>query len=223
MSKSVRNQSDSSKAIKRINERIAELTRLKAQDNPYIAAYSRAIRETGVEYTQDKGTGRYRIRNTTENRRKAEQLEKRLTQLKAETVGGLKEKAKAELKKEAETLAQGKTEKEKRKIIKQYTSRAKVQERIQEKLQDIEIQEKLDVIYQVMGERGKALGEELSQLTAGKSKGEQDTAQIYDVFGRISQAYRAIQRGEIEQADMQRQADLENLYRNFEYGDDKEE
>ena len=222
MKKTVTNQTDASKAIKRINERIADLVRLQSQDNPYISAYSRAIRETGVEFTQDKGTGRYRIRNTVENRKKAEQLEKRLKQLKAETVGGLKEKAKAELKKEAEALTKGKTTKEKKKFVKQYTSRAKIQERVQEKLHDIEIQEKLDVIYQVMGERGKALGEELSQLTAGKSRAEQDTAQVYDVFGRITKAYRAIQRGEIEEADTQRRTDLDNLYRNFDYGDDEE-
>ena len=83
------------------------------------------------------------------------------------------------------------------------------------KVLDIEIQDKLDLIYQYMGEAGKEMGQRLSELARGKSKSEQDKAEIYDLFGRISDAYRQIQRGEIEQADEQRNSDLNAFYRHF--------
>ena len=64
------NQSEESKAIKRLNERLKEIDKLTApgQDNPLITRYSRELRESGIEFTKDKGTNRYRIRNTKANR-----------------------------------------------------------------------------------------------------------------------------------------------------------
>ena len=47
------NQSEESKAIKRLNERLKEIDKLTApgQDNPLITRYSRELRESGIEFT----------------------------------------------------------------------------------------------------------------------------------------------------------------------------
>lgn len=236
MGKMINNQSEEAKAIKRINERIAELNRLQSTDNPFIAPYSRAIHELGLEFTKESGTNRYKIANTAENRKKAAALESRLKALKAKTTGDIRKQSKKELKTEAEAIGKkraeqaeakaieaGKTKKQakreaeraKKAAIKEHTSAERVKQRIEEKVLDIEIQDKLDLIYQYMGEAGKEMGQRLSELAKGKSKSEQDKAEIYDLFGRISDAYRQIQRGEIEQADVQRNSDLNAFYRHF--------
>lgn len=236
MGKMINNQSEEAKAIKRVNERIAELNRLQSTDNPFISPYSRAIHELGLEFKKEPGTNRYKIANTAENRKKAAALEKRLKALNAKTVGDIRKQAKKELKAEAEAIGKkraeqaeakalkaGKTKKQAKReaerarkaIMKEHNSANAVKQRIEEKLLDIEIQDKLDLIYQYMGEDGKEMGRQLSELAKGKTKNEQDKAEIYDLFGRISDAYRQIQRGEMEQADAQRNSDLNVFYRNF--------
>lgn len=236
MGKMINNQSEEAKAIKRVNERIAALNRLQSTDNPFIAPYSRAIHELGLEFTKEPGTNRYKIANTAENRKKAAALESRLKALKAKTTGDIRKQSKKELKTEAEAIGKkraeqaeakaleaGKTKKQAKReaerarkaAVKEHTSAERVNQRIEEKVLDIEIQDKLDLIYQYMGEAGKEMGQRLSELAKGKSKSEQDKAEIYDLFGRISDAYRQIQRGEIEQADEQRNSDLNAFYRHF--------
>lgn len=228
MGKQINNQPEAGKAIKRVNERIAALTRMQSTDNPYIAAYSRAIHELGLKFTKVPGTNQYKIANTAENRKKAQNLEKRLRELKAKTVGDIRAQAKKEVKAEAEAKAakakeqaisagvnEKKAERERKKFIRENTAQKRVNQRVKEMLLDISIQDKLDIIYQTMGEAGKELGQQLSALTRGKSRGQQDSAEIYDIFGRISDTYRQIQSGELQMADEQRSEDLTALYRNF--------
>lgn len=228
MSKQINNQPEAGKAIKRVNERIAALTRMQSTDNPYIAAYSRAIHELGLKFTKVPGTNQYKIANTAENRKKAQNLEKRLSELKAKTVGDIRAQAKKEIKAEAEARAakakeqaiaagvsEKKAEKERKQFIKENTTQQKVGERVKEMLLDITIQDKLETIYQTLGEAGKELGQQLSALTKKKKRDEQDKAEIYDLFGRISETYRQIQAGELQIADEQRKDDLNALYRNF--------
>lgn len=242
MGKSVVNQSEESKAIKRINERINALSKLQESDNPFISPYSRAIHEIGIDFRKEPGTNRYVIRNTAENRRKVQQLEKRLTELKAKTVGDIRLQAKKELREEAQIIAKKSAEqaraqakaagKNKQQIkqagerarkaaIKKHTNTTNVNKRIQEKLEDIEIQDKLDVIYQYMGETGTQLGAELSRQTRGISRGEQDHAAVYDIIGRINDTYRKIQSGELQQADEQRAEDNAAFKRHYKRGSKK--
>lgn len=219
MAKSLRNQTDASKAIKRVNQRIADLNKLQSTDNPYIAPYSRAIHELGLEFTKEPGTNRYKIKNTKENQKKVKDLEKRLKQLKAKTVGEIKKETKQELKKEAEELAKEKPKKERKKFIKEYTSKEKVQERLRENLQDTDIKEKLEFIYQAFGESGKALGQELSELTRGNRRGDQNKGAIYNVFGRINKMYRQAQQELLVQENTEREIDLSAFYRTFKEGE----
>ena len=96
------NQSEESKAIKRLNERLKEIDKLTApgQDNPLITHYSRELRESGIEFTKDKGTNRYRIRNTKANREKIGALETKLSNKKRfMTAGEYKKQVRAQLKK----------------------------------------------------------------------------------------------------------------------------
>lgn len=209
----VNNQSDASKLIKRVNERIAQLSRLQKTDNPYITAYSRAIHELGLEFTKDTGSNRYRIKNTTENRRKAEELDRKLKQYHARTVADIKQKTKTELRKEAETLAAKKPPKERKKFIREYTSKSAVQERVSSDLENQSMQDRLDFLYTVMGDDGKQLGNELRRAVKTG-----DSAGIYDAFGKIRREYRDQMRGDFIQSDIQRADDLNNLYRQF--GDD---
>ena len=95
------NQSEQSKAIKRINERMKQLGKMQSAENPYLSPYSRAIRETGVEFT--KRNGQYVIRNTQENQKRVEQLEKKLSKYHAKTASEIKRETKKELKKEQKT------------------------------------------------------------------------------------------------------------------------
>lgn len=238
MGKQINNQSDASKAIKRINERIADITRLKSEDNPYISAYSRAIRELGIDFTKGDDN-RYRIKNTAENQRKAEQLEKLLDKYHAKTVGGIKKQARRELEKEAKAIAvkkaeearakaleSGKTtrqaykagEQARKAFIKEHTSRESVQQRISENLEDITIHDMLQVVYAAFGDTGRELGEELRGLTRGVGWGEQDEGAIYDTQGRIREAYRQYQRGQIKIDKAQTAKDYKGLYRNFRGG-----
>lgn len=235
MAKQLNNQSDASKTIKRVNERIAEITRLKSEDNPYISAYSRAIHELGLQFTKGDDN-RYRIKNSEENRKKAQQLEKLLDKYHAKTVGGIKEQAKKELTKEAisisakkadearaAALKAGKTTKQahregeraRKAFIKQHTSGEKVKERVAENLEDVTIRDMLQIVYAAFGDSGRELGAELGSLTRGIGWGDQDEGAIYDAQGRIREAYRQYQRGQIKNTTAQTAKDHRGLYRNF--------
>lgn len=207
------NQSEESKAIKRVNQRIAELAKLQSQENPYISAYSRAIHELGLEFKKDNN-GRYRIRNTAENRKKAAALEKRLKQLKAKTATDIRNAAKSELKKESAEMFKDLPKRQAAKARKEYTSKERVNERVREKLEDIDLSDKLKVIYQAT-ENGEQLGRELSRLTRGKSYAERDSGSIYDLMGRVNEEYRALQQGKLKIVERQRKIDNSAFYRNF--------
>lgn len=207
----LQNQSDASKSIKRINQRLKELHKLQAEENPYISPYSRAIHETGLEYKQTK-TGQYIIRNTAENRQRVAELEKQLKKLHAKTVTDIKKSVREELHREADALAAKKPKHERKKFVREYTSHERQKQRLFEKLEDITISEKLQVIYNV---DNTALGDELRGLTQGRSKSDYDDAAIYNAFGRINERYREIQQGQLTAAENQRKNDLRRLYRNF--------
>lgn len=201
------NQSEESKAIKRLNERLKEIDKLTepGQDNPLITRYSRELRESGIEFTKDKGTNRYRIRNTKENRKKIGALEAKLSNKKRfETAGEYKKHVRAQLKKEG----------------KKPTAQA-VKARISEIAEGSKIQDMLTVIYTETGNRD--LGDELSALTSGKKYSERDSGAIYDLHGRIKEEYRRIQRGELTAEEEARAREREDIYGDYGYPDDYED
>ena len=201
------NQSEESKAIKRLNERLKEIDKLTepGQDNPLITRYSRELRESGIEFTKDKGTNRYRIRNTKENREKIGALESKLSDKKSyATAGEYKKHVRAQLKKEG----------------KKPTAQA-VKARISEIAEGSKIQSMLNVIYTETGNR--ELGEELSRLTAGRKYTERDSGAIYDLHGRIREEFNRIQRGELTKEEEERAREREDIYGDYGYPIDDED
>ena len=197
------NQSEESKAIKRLNERLKEIDKLTApgQDNPLITRYSRALRESGIEFTKDKGTNRYRIRNTKENREKIGALESKLSDKKRfKTAGEYKKHVREQLKKEG----------------KKPTAQA-VKARIKEIAEGSKIQNMLTVIYTETG--NYKLGVELSQLTAGRKYSERDSGAIYDLHGRIREEFARIQRGELTAEEEARAQEREDVYGDYGFPD----
>ena len=201
------NQSEESKAIKRLNERLKEIDKLTepGQDNPLITRYSRELRESGIEFTKDQGTNRYRIRNTKENREKIGALESKLSDKKSyATAGEYKKHVRAQLKKEG----------------KKPTAQA-VKARISEIAEGSKIQSMLNVIYTETGNR--ELGEELSRLTAGRKYTERDSGAIYDLHGRIREEFKRIQRGELTKEEEERAREREDIYGDYGYPIDDED
>lgn len=198
------NQSEESKAIKRLNERLKEIDKLTApgQDNPLITRYSRALRDSGIEFTKDEGTNRYRIRNTKENREKIGVLEAKLSNKERfMTAGEYKKHVRAQLKKEG----------------KKPTARA-VKARISEIAEGAKIQSMLTVIYTETGNR--ELGDELSRLTAGRKYTERDSGAIFDLHGRIKEEFKRIQRGELTAEEEARAKEREDVYGDYGFPDD---
>ncbi len=190
-------QSPESKYIKRINEQLAEVNRLLTKEapgvenNPLIAKWSRAIRESGVEFSKENG--RYKIRNTKENREKVKDLETALKKYKPQTAGEYRADIKKELENEAKKTAKRfyksntKKDKQKRKKLENHlVSKEKIQARVKAHLQEYEIQNMLDYIYQYEG--NKEFGQTLSDIAKGKS-GERDPRKVFNEFGRIRQHY----------------------------------
>ena len=198
------NQSEAGKAIKRLNERLKEINKLTepGQDNPLITRYSRELRESGIEFTKDKGTNRYRIRNTKENQKKIGALEAKLSNKERfMTAGEYKKHVRAQLKKEG----------------KKPTAQA-VKARISEIAEGAKIQNMLTVIYTETGNRG--LGDELSRLTAGRKYTERDSGAIFDLHGRIKEEFKRIQRGELTAEEEARAKERGDVYGDYGYPDD---
>lgn len=198
------NQSEESKAIKRLNERLKEIDRLTApgEENPLITRYSRELRESGVEFTKDKGTNRYRIKNSKANREKIGALEAKLSDKKRfATAGEYKKKIRQQLKKEG----------------KKPTAQA-VKARISEIAEGSKIQSMLNVIYTETGNR--ELGSELSRLTAGRKYTERDSGAIFDIHGRIREEFNRIQRGELTAEEEARAKEREDVYGDYGYPND---
>ena len=195
------NQSEESKAIKRLNERLKEIDKLTepGQDNPLITRYSRELRESGIEFTKDKGTNRYRIRNTKANREKIGALEAKLSNKERfQTAGEYKKHVRAQLKKEG----------------KKPTAQA-VKARIKEIAEGAKIESMLTVIYTETGRRD--LGDELSALTSGKKYSERDSGAIFDLHGRIREEFKRIQRGELTAEEEARAKEREDIYSDYGY------
>lgn len=224
----MRAQSEEQKFIKRINEQLADISRISniSEQNPLVAAWSRAIRESGLDFTKDKGTARYRIKNTAENREKAVNLMRTIDKYKPQTAGEYRKKIKEELAAEAKQKLAAEVERreatgerrltraERRAFIAGQTSKEAVAERIRLKSLDRKLQYMLDVIYNQTGDY--TLGEELSKLTKGIPLNMRDSAQIYDLVGRISDDFRRIQEGAltIEEIVRAKEArDLEDDYK----------
>ena len=198
------NQSEESKAIKRLNERLKEIDKLTepGQDNPLIARYSRELRDSGIDFTKDEGTNRYRIRNTKENREKIGALEAKLSNKERFlTAGEYKKHVRSQLKKEG----------------KKPTAQA-VKARISEIAEGAKIQSMLTVIYTETGNR--ELGSELSRLTAGRKYTERDSGAIFDLHGRIREEFKRIQRGELTKEEEERAKEREDIYGDYGYPDD---
>ena len=223
----MRAQSEEQKFIKRINEQLADISRISniSEQNPLVAAWSRAIRESGLDFTKDKGTTRYRIKNTAENREKAVNLMRTIDKYKPQTAGEYRKKIKEELTTEAKQKLAAEVERrkaegerrltraERRAFIAGQTSKEAVAERIRLKSLDRKLQYMLDVIYNQTG--NYTLGEELSKLTKGIPLNMRDSAQIYDLVGRISDDFRRIQEGALTEEEILRAKEARDLEDDF--------
>ena len=223
----VRAQSEEQKFIKRINEQLADISRISniSEQNPLVAAWSRAIRESGLDFTKDEGTVRYRIKNTAENREKAVNLMRTIYKYKPQTAGEYRKKIKEELTAEAEQkLAaevkrreeageQQLTKAELRAFIAGQTSKKVVAERISIKNIERKIQNMLDVIYNQTG--NYSIGEELSKLTKDTPLNMRDNGQIYDIFGKISAEFRRIQEGALTEEEILRAKEAREVEDDF--------
>ena len=223
----MRAQSEEQKFIKRINEQLADISRISniSEQNPLVAAWSRAIRESGLDFTKDKGTARYRIKNTAENREKVVNLMRTIDKYKPQTAGEYRKKIKEELTAEAKKKLAAEVERrkvmgerrltraERRAFIAGQTSKKAVSERIRVKSLDRKLQYMLDVIYNQTGDY--TLGEELSKLTKGIPLNMRDTAQIYDLAGRISDDFRRIQEGALTEEEILRAKEARDLEEDF--------
>ena len=223
----MRAQSEEQKFIKRINEQLADISRISniSEQNPLVAAWSRAIRESGLDFTKDEGTVRYRIRNTAENREKAVNLMRTIDKYKPQTAGEYRKKIKEELTAEAEQkLAaevkrreeageQQLTKAELRAFIAGQTSKKAVAERISIKNIERKIQNMLDVIYNQTG--NYSIGEELSKLTKDTPLNMRDNGQIYDIFGKISAEFRRIQEGALTEEEILRAKEAREVEDDF--------
>ena len=222
------NQSPESKYIKRINEQLADVNRLLAKEapgvenNPLIAKWSRAIRESGLEFPKENG--RYKIRNTKENREKVKELETALKKYKPQTAGEYRADIKKELEKEAKKTAnrfyKGSTKKDKqkrKKLEKHLVSKEKIQARIKAHLQEYEIQNMLDYIYQYEG--NKDFGRVLSDISSGKTAGERDTRRIFNEFGRIRQHYIDLMYNNVKSEQEEAKRDLRDILADMSLGE----
>lgn len=218
----LKKQSEESKYIKRINEQMADVFEKLAHEeyeNPLASAWSRAIRESGVEFTQDLGTGRYRIKNTSFNRELVNELQRTIAKYNPKTIGEYKKEIKKELEKEAKTITKStdfKSDKQKREFIKKYTSKANIQKRIEVHGIEREIQNMLTVIYQYQGDENP-LAVELSEAAQGLKYSQRDSAKIYDIFGRIKDEYLRLQRGELKEEEERRVTDLSRILDDYAY------
>ena len=204
-------QSEESKYIKRINEQLNEVTKLVPADtdNPIISVWSRAIRESGLEYTKDEGTGRYRIRNTAKNQAIVSELQRTIGKYNPPTAGQYRKQVKQELKREAERKTEGMTKQDAKQYIKDHTSKAAVNKRIQIKATDTKISSMLDLIYNQTG--STELGARLSAMTKGKPITERDSEQIYDLFDEIQAEFRRVQMGLLTDEEEQRLIDRQQM------------
>lgn len=219
----MRAQSEEQKFIKRINEQLADINRISniSEQNSLVTAWSRAIRESGLDFTKDKGTARYRIKNTAENREKAVNLMRTIDKYKPQTAGEYRKKIKEELTAEAEKKLAAEVERrkameerrltraERRAFIAGQTNKEAVAERIRLKSLDHKLQYMLEVIYNQTGDY--TLGEELSKLSLGIPINMRDSAQIYDLVGRISDDFRRVQEGALTEEEIIRAKEARDL------------
>ena len=192
------------------------------ENNPLIAKWSRAIRESGLEFSKENG--RYKIRNTKENREKIKELETALKKYKPQTAGeyraDIKKKNKKEAKKTANRFYKGSTKKDKqkrKKLEKHLASKEKIQARVKAHLQEYEIQNMLDYIYQYEG--NKEFGRVLSDISSGKSAGERDTRRIFNEFGRIRQHYIDLMYNNVKSEQEEAKRDLRDILADMSLGE----
>lgn len=216
----IRQQSEESKLIKRLNQQLKEVSEVVSEgENHLLARWSRALRESGLAYSQDKGTGRYRIENTAENRENITDLQRTIEKYKPQTVREYKKEIRAELREEAEQIAnrEGLTRRETKALVRQYTGTEQVQERIAARGIEREIQSMLNVIYNTTGD--KSLGNELSKATTGLKYSERDRAEIFNVFGKIRAEHERILRGDLTEAERERYRALKQVKNEYAYGE----
>ena len=89
-------EKQSQKYIKKINQRMAEVSSYVGFDSAEIANYKKALDLSGVDYefkqTKTAPKGVFVIANTQENRQKAKALEKQIAKQKTETKGDIKQR-----------------------------------------------------------------------------------------------------------------------------------
>lgn len=216
----IRQQSEESKLIKRLNQQLKEVSEVVQEgENHLLARWSRALRESGLTYSQDKGTGRYRIENTEENRKNITDLQRTIEKYKPQTVREYKKEIRSELREEAEQIAKREelTREEDKAFIKQYTTAERVKERIAVRGIEREIQSMLNLVYDVT--QDKSLGRELSRASSGLKYSERDRSEIFNVFGKIRAEHERILRGDLTEAELERYRALKQVKNEYAYGE----
>lgn len=214
------NQSEESKEIKRYNQQLADIAKYADEvdsSNTIVTPWSKAIRESGLEYTKEGN--RYKIRNTKDNQRKLTALREKLDQYKPQTVGEIKAEAKTELKKEAEKKstkeaetmypdntkkAARQREKYIRRQVRDATTGEKVRERVEQKLDRKDLSSRLDVVYAESDLLGKMLGRQLRRLLSGKKRDEINVSRYNYLADYIIEQAQRLERGELTAAELER-------------------
>ena len=84
-------------------------------------------------------------------------------------------------------------------------------------MQEYEIQNMLDYIYQYEG--NKDFGRVLSDISSGKSAGERDTRRIFNEFGRIRQHYIDLMYNNVKSEQEEAKRDLRDILADMSLGE----
>ena len=143
---------------------------------------------------------------------------------KPQTAGEYRADIKKELENEAKKTAKRfyksntKKDKQKRKKLENHlVSKEKIQARVKAHLQEYEIQNMLDYIYQYEG--NKDFGRVLGDISFGKSVGERDTRRIFNEFGRIRQHYIDLMYNNVKSEQEKAKRDLRDILADMSLGE----
>ena len=172
-----------SKYIKRFNERLKQVTKQftlnnETATNPYIAAYMRTIKESGLDYTtkiDSKGNTIFSVKNTAKNRENIGNLIDSENKYNPKTVGEVNEETRRKI--EQQRAATGDTKK---------VTSADVKRQIKLDIYYNNIDENLNLLYNfygvdVMSGKSKNLPPKLKKIykTLKKRKGNYKTELNY--------------------------------------------
>lgn len=182
----MREQSEESKVIKRVNEQMKQLSNyIPPDDNNYFAAYKKALDKSGVEYTRKtdaNGIDRYVIRNTKENREKVDALRRELDRNKARSMRDLRREAIQEVKGAGKKVTE-----------------ENIKERLKYKRAFAELESNADFVYAREGKNGGGKLSKIIDKMRGYSR-KNDPSGYEKLVLELSEAVKKSRREERQQA-----------------------